>query len=140
MQSNFWLLVSLLFFFFFKVNSFRFLKNCFNGRKMFVCSTLLFFPSWLFSGSTSYTKHFFLAPPHYVQFSLKIYHLSEVVLNLHLYLFSSYLSLFFSSANLQLCRMITSLWPKIKSVGRCGLYPNNKWYGEHLVKLWFVQL
>ena len=32
------------------------------------------------------------------------------------------------------------LWSKIKSIGRRGLNPNNKWNGEYPVELCFVQL
>ena len=41
---------------FFKWDHFGSYKIVLHGRSMLLCSTLMFFPSWLFSGCTSYTK------------------------------------------------------------------------------------
>ena len=56
--ANLWLAACFLasYFFFSKWNPSGFSKNVAHGRRMFLCWTRLFSPSWLFSGRTSYSK------------------------------------------------------------------------------------
>ena len=93
---------------FFKENPSGSSKIASYGRSIFLCDTLLFSPSWVFLAALlTPSFHFLFGPQSYkchfpnktsaslclhalYSFSLKLYHLYEVVLNMYLCLFCSH--------------------------------------------------
>ena len=150
--------------FFFKWNPSDSSKIVWHGRSKLYSSlrsiwTFLwshFIHQVIFSSAIHYDINaiFPVRPQLSVQFLSKT--ASPVILNMYLYFFRSYRFLSFDllAAIQYVCFMASSyldrywsyevtrstigLWSKIKSIGRLGVYPSNKWYGEYQVEPWFV--